>query len=117
MVGNTTRARIVRRAVGAGTAALLVAGLAACSSESDNGSNNDGSAADGEVPVVSVWAWYPNFESVVEAFNETHDNVQIEWTNAGVSDDVYAVLRTALESGSGAPDVTQMEFSELPAFV
>lgn len=123
MVGNTARARIMRRAVGAGAAALLVAGLAACSSESDNGGSangsggNGGSGGDGEVPVVSVWAWYPNFESVVTAFNETHDNVQIEWTNAGVSDDVYAVLRTALESGSGAPDVTQMEFSELPAFV
>ena len=26
---------------------------------------------------VSVWAWYPSFEMVVDNFNETHDDVQM----------------------------------------
>jgi len=65
---------------------------------------------------VSVWAWYPAFEEVVDLFNETHDDVQICWTNAGQGNDEYTKFSTAIESGSGAPDVIMLEAEVLSSF-
>jgi multiple sugar transport system substrate-binding protein len=113
---RTPRRRAVLASLMTGSA-LAVTGCSGGVGEQGTQANGGGGAGSSdEVPIVSVWAWYPQFDKVVEKFNETHDDVQIEWTNAGVSEDVYAKLRTALEAGSGAPDVTQMEYSELPAF-
>lgn len=65
---------------------------------------------------VSVWAWYPAFEQVVDLFNETHDEVQICWTNAGQGNDEYTKFSTAIEAGSGAPDVIMLESEVLSSF-
>lgn len=65
---------------------------------------------------VSVWAWYPAFEQVVDVFNENHDDVQICWTNAGQGNDEYTKFSTAIESGSGAPDVIMLESEVLSSF-
>lgn len=65
---------------------------------------------------VTVWAWYPAFEGVVDIFNENHDDVQVCWVNAGVGKDVYPKFSTALEAGSGAPDVIQLENEVIPSF-
>jgi multiple sugar transport system substrate-binding protein len=88
---------------------LAAAGLAGCSgSSSDSGSGSGG-------PVhIKVWAWYPAFQAVVDLFNKTHKDVQIDWTNAGAGSDEYTKLQTALKAGKGAPDVAMLEFQELP---
>ena len=85
--------------------------LAAC-----GGDDGDASAASctntvkvEDAPVVTVWAWYPAMEQVVDLFNETHDDVQVCWTNAGQGGDAYQAFSTALEAGSGAPDVMMIE--------
>jgi multiple sugar transport system substrate-binding protein len=65
---------------------------------------------------ISVWAWYPDFKQVVDAFNASHKDVQVDWTNVGTGPDEYAKLKTAFQSGSGAPDVAMVEFQELPTF-
>jgi multiple sugar transport system substrate-binding protein len=86
---------------------LLAAG---CSSSDDAGESTDG-------PVrIKVWAWYPAFQPVVDLFNSTHKDIQIEWTNAGAGQDQYTKLQTALKAGKGAPDVAMLEFQELPTF-
>ncbi|MBT2499056.1 extracellular solute-binding protein [Agromyces sp. ISL-38] len=69
-----------------------------------------------EATQVSVWAWYPAFEQVVDLFNKTHDEVQICWTNAGQGNDEYTKFSTAIESGSGAPDVIMLESEVLSSF-
>jgi multiple sugar transport system substrate-binding protein len=69
-----------------------------------------------DAPQVSVWAWYPNFELIVDQFNQTHDDVQVCWNNAGVNIDEYSKLFTAFEAGSGAPDVAMIETAILPQF-
>lgn len=69
-----------------------------------------------DAPQVLVWAWYPNFELIVDQFNETHDDVQVCWNNAGVNIDEYSKLFTAFEAGSGAPDVAMIETAILPQF-
>lgn len=129
MLGNT----LVRRRRGA-TAALglgLVAALAACgggdgTAQSGSGTGSGGSGASSgsctnsimvsDAPQVSVWAWYPAFEQVVDYFNENNDDVQICWTNAGQGADQYTAFSTAIEAGSGAPDVIMLEAEVLSTF-
>ncbi|WP_229069183.1 extracellular solute-binding protein [Actinoplanes sp. DH11] len=65
---------------------------------------------------VKVWAWYPEFQAVVDLFNKTHTDIKIEWTNAGTGQDQYTKLQTALKAGKGAPDVVQLELQEIPTF-
>lgn len=100
---------------GLGVAAVATAALTGCSG---------GSAAESctneilnpDATQVSVWAWYPAFDQVVDLFNETHDDVQVCWTNAGQGNDEYTKFSTALESGSGAPDVIMLESEVLASF-
>ncbi|MEG9249243.1 extracellular solute-binding protein [Arthrobacter sp. Soc17.1.1.1] len=69
-----------------------------------------------EAPQVTVWAWYPAFDEVVDQFNNANDDVQICWTNAGQGNDEYTKFSTSIESGSGAPDVIQLESEVLSSF-
>ncbi|QOR70891.1 extracellular solute-binding protein [Ruania alkalisoli] len=105
-----------RRWLGIGIAALASLGLVACSSSDPGGAAPGDGGDEGGVTTVTLWAWYPEVQQVVDVFNENHDDVQVDLVNAGVGEDAYAKLRTALESGTGAPDVIQMELSELPSF-
>ncbi|GAA1974661.1 ABC transporter substrate-binding protein [Microbacterium pumilum] len=101
-----------------GVAAMAAAILTGCSSggsaEPEAGCTNEIKVAD--APQVSVWAWYPAFEPVVDLFNETHDDVQVCWTNAGQGNDEYTKFSTAIEAGSGAPDVIMLESEVLSSF-
>ncbi|MFZ1411155.1 MAG: extracellular solute-binding protein [Micropruina sp.] len=65
---------------------------------------------------VSVWAWYPAFEEVVDLFNNSHNDVQICWTNAGQGNDEYTKFSTSIEAGKGAPDVIMLEAEVLSSF-
>jgi multiple sugar transport system substrate-binding protein len=91
-------------------AAALVLVAAGCS----GGTSSGGSGSSGGPVHIKVWAWYPAFQPVVDLFNKTHKDVQIDWTNAGAGGDEYTKLQTALKAGKGAPDVAMLEFQELP---
>lgn len=102
----------VRRVSAIAVVLAAATALAACG----GGEGDDASAASctntvkvEDAPVVTVWAWYPAMEQVVDLFNETHDDVQVCWTNAGQGGDAYQAFSTALEAGSGAPDVMMIE--------
>ncbi|MEU4565378.1 extracellular solute-binding protein [Micromonospora sp. NPDC023956] len=97
-----------RRPLTAAVAVLAALLLVACSS--DGGEKQDGPVT------ITVWAWYPAFQGVVDLFNRTHTDIRIEWTNAGTGQDQYTKLQTALKAGKGAPDVVMLEFQELPTF-
>ncbi|WNM27090.1 extracellular solute-binding protein [Demequina capsici] len=101
----------------AGAFALAASTLTACSS----GGSSSNETCTNEIlqpdaTQVSVWAWYPAFDQVVDLFNQTHDDVQICWTNAGQGNDEYTKFSTAIESGSGAPDVIMLESEVLSSF-
>jgi len=99
----------------AALAAAVLTGCASGSAEAEAAScTNEIKVAD--APQVSVWAWYPAFEQVVDLFNETHDEVQVCWTNAGQGNDEYTKFSTAIEAGSGAPDVIMLESEVLSSF-
>lgn len=99
----------------AGLAVLSTVALTACSSEEPAAACTN-KIVNADATQVSVWAWYPAFEQVVDLFNNSHDDVQICWTNAGQGNDEYTKFSTALEAGSGAPDVLQLESEVLSSF-
>lgn len=104
----------------AALAALMVAGtLAGCSggaTEGNEAANCTNKITKKDAPVVTLWAWYPNTELVVDNFNKQHDDVQVCWTNAGAGGDEYDKFQTAISAGSGAPDVVMLEADRIPTY-
>ncbi len=107
-------------------ASVMVAGVLAGCSGGGGGTDSTGGGSDAsnctnkikktDAPVVTLWAWYPNTETVVDNFNEEHDNVQVCWTNAGAGGDEYDKFQTAVSAGSGAPDVVMVEADRIAPF-
>ncbi|WP_214467637.1 ABC transporter substrate-binding protein [Microbacterium flavescens] len=106
------------------TALALVGALSACSA-GDGGDNTGTGNEDAnctnsipkeDLPIVTMWAWYPNMELVVDNFNEENDEVQVCWTNAGAGGDAYDKFQTAISAGSGAPDVMMVEADRIATF-
>ena len=91
-----------------GVVAVAAAALTGCSAAGGAEASCTNEIMKPDATQVSVWAWYPAFEDVVDLFNESHDDVQICWTNAGQGNDEYTKFSTAIESGSGAPDVIML---------
>ncbi len=110
----------------AAATALLAGALVSCSAGDGGGGGNaeGGSEASNctntitktDLPVVTMWAWYPNMELVVDNFNEQSDDVQVCWTNAGAGGAAYDKFQTAISAGSGAPDVMMVEADRIPTF-
>ncbi|MFF2317919.1 ABC transporter substrate-binding protein [Arthrobacter sp. NPDC058097] len=68
---------------------------------------------------LTFWSWLPaGLDKSVDLWNKEHPNVQVklETVPAG-SSGTYAKMRTALQAGSGAPDLAQIEYQNLPEFV
>ncbi|MCO6558976.1 MAG: extracellular solute-binding protein [Bifidobacterium sp.] len=66
---------------------------------------------------VTVWAWYPSMEKMVDIFNSKHDDVQVCWTRAGSGQTQYQKITTAIKAKSGLADVVQIEYDVLSQYV
>ena len=128
-----SRTRNITTAV-AGAAAISL--LAACSSGGSTSSSSSGSAstptsAASASPSVTVvaggscspnatkitfWAWVPGMGRAVTEFNKTHPNICVTQEDVGAGSPEYVAITNALKAGSGAPDVAEVEFDELPSF-
>lgn len=103
---------------------VLAGALASCAD--GGGTNGSGGGSDAtnctntipkeDLPVVTMWAWYPNMELVIDNFNEHSDEVQVCWTNVGQGGDEYDKFQTAITAGTGAPDVIMIEADRIPTF-
>ena len=108
----------------AGAALVLAGTLVSCSAGDGQDSASGGNDATNctntipkdDLPVVTMWAWYPNMELVVDNFNEQSDDVQVCWTNVGQGGDEYDKFQTAITAGTGAPDVIMIEADRIPTF-
>jgi MalK OB fold domain len=127
----SSRTRGMTMAV-AGAAAISL--LAACSSggsSSSAGGGTTSSPASSASPSVSVvaggscgsgatkilfWAWVPGMGRAVTEFNKTHPGICVTQEDVGAGDPQYVAITNALKAGSGAPDVAEIEFDELPSF-
>jgi multiple sugar transport system substrate-binding protein len=109
----------IKRVIAAAATLVVAASLAACSageSKSSDASNCTNKITKTDAPVVTMWAWYPNMELVVDNFNKAHDDVQVCWTNAGAGGAEYDKFQTAISAGNGAPDVIMVEADRIPAY-
>src|SRR5690625_884692 len=116
---RTKRQRLFAGVATATSAALL---LAACGSGNDTGNGGDADAGVSEDVLeeggdITVWAWEPTLEDVVEDFQDEYPNVKIDLVNAGTGDDQYTALQNAIAAGKGLPDVAQVEYYALSQFV
>jgi multiple sugar transport system substrate-binding protein len=119
----------------AGASALLLAAAACSSSGSSTPTSAGSSSSSGSSPMASssvtvvaggscgpnatkitFWAWVPGMGRAVTEFNKTHPNVCVTQEDVGAGDPEYVAITNALKAGSGAPDVAEVEFDELPSF-
>jgi multiple sugar transport system substrate-binding protein len=65
---------------------------------------------------ITFWAWVPGMGRAVTEFNKTHPGICVTQEDVGAGDPEYVAITNALKAGSGAPDVAEVEFDELPSF-
>lgn len=109
-----------------GLLGACASGQTATTNATGGSTNTDGGSVDTSactntikkdgLPLVTVWAWYPNMALVVDNFNEAADDVQACWTNVGAGNDQYVKFQTAISAGSGAPDVVMVEADRIPNY-
>jgi multiple sugar transport system substrate-binding protein len=110
-------------------AAALALTLAACGSSGSSGAGGGtgGSSAGGgssadlakalDTPTtLTYWTWAPGQQKAVDLFEKKYPKIKVKVVNAGQSADEYTKLQTAIKSGTGGPDVAQIEYFALPQF-
>lgn len=65
---------------------------------------------------LTFWTWVPDIQNQVDLFEKAYPAINVEVVNVGQGLPHYQKIRTALESGEGAPDVVQMEYQYIPSF-
>ena len=66
---------------------------------------------------ITVWTWIANADKLVPLFQKAFPSIQVDLKSVGQGQPEYTKLATAIQAGSGAPDVVQVEFQALPQFV
>jgi multiple sugar transport system substrate-binding protein len=66
---------------------------------------------------LEVWSWVPGLDKTVKAFEAKYPSIKVKVVNLGGGPQTYTKLQTALKAGSGAPDIAQIEYGFLPAFI
>ncbi len=97
-----------RRLIASAIAALSVVALAACAGPSES------EPADEPVE-LEVWTWLASMPDAAKLFEEANPGITVKVTNLG--GDTFTKLQTAMQAGTGGPDVASAQFSELPALV
>ncbi|GAB6897794.1 ABC transporter substrate-binding protein [Kineosporia succinea] len=123
-MSRTFRNTLTRRTVVAAGAALALGALAACGGGSSSGGDGEtvaGSQADLDAALekggeITYWSWTPSAEAQVEAFQKAYPNVKVKLVNAGTNTDQYTKMTNAINAGSGAPDVAQVEYYAIPQY-
>jgi len=129
----STRTRRITMAV-AGAAAVSL--LAACSSSGSSSTAAGGTSTSASASAsasatvlaggkscsssatpITFWAWVPGMSRAVTEFNKTHSNICVTLEDPGAGGAEYTLLNNAMKAGSGAPDVAEMEFDEIPSFI
>ncbi|MCH4838153.1 ABC transporter substrate-binding protein [Bifidobacterium longum] len=96
-------------------AAAMLSSVAACGSTSAGDSGSTGSS-DKKIE-LTVWSWDSTLPRTVKGFEAKNPNIKVKVTNAGTNKDEYNALSNAIEAGSGAPDIAQIEYYALPEYV
>jgi multiple sugar transport system substrate-binding protein len=123
-----TTSRPVAVAGLAALAASLIAGCGGSGGSAGGGAGPAGSASpsgsvlagasckSSSATKITFWAWVPGIGRAVNEFNKTHSSICVTLEDVGAGNPEYVKLTNALKAGSGAPDVAEVEFDELPSF-
>lgn len=95
------------------TAIALAVGL---STIAVSGCASTGGADSGEPVTLEFWSWAPGSQEEVDAFNASHPDIQVKYTDAGGGETSSAKLVTSVRAGN-APDVAAVEYTALPRLV
>ena len=66
---------------------------------------------------LTVWTWIKNADRLGQMFEKQFPNIKVTVPTVGSGQAEYTKLTTAIQAGSGAPDVVQIEFQFIPQFV
>lgn len=113
-----------RRFLGATGALSLSAVLAtACGSTRSGSSASAPPVSQAEIDkamttptTLTFWTWVPDIAEEIALFERKYPAIKVNAVNAGQSQPEYTKLSTALQAGSGAPDVCQIEYDYIPSF-
>lgn len=123
--GKTTRMRTVAAALAVTVFAGTLAACGGSSGADDQGSKPGASegVTDAEMQAalekggdLTWWTWVGWSETQAKAFSEKYPNVNIEVVNVGTGGEEYTQIENALQAGSGAPDIAQIEYFAIPQF-
>jgi multiple sugar transport system substrate-binding protein len=101
-------------AAGGGTSTKATAGASASASATVLAG---GKSCSSSATPVTFWAWVPGMSRAVTEFNKTHSDICVTLEDPGAGGAEYTLLNNAMKAGSGAPDVAEMEFDEIPSFI
>jgi multiple sugar transport system substrate-binding protein len=114
-----SRSLAVKLASMIGVSALVLTGCAAA----DSGSTDTGAITEEQrqealsTPTeLTFWTWVPDIQDQVDLFMEAYPAIKVNVENVGQGGPHYTAVRTALQAGSGAPDVIQLEFQYISSF-
>ena len=65
---------------------------------------------------LTFWTWVPDITNEVKLFTTKYPKIKVNVVNVGQGAPHYQKLRTAIQSGQGAPDVAQVEFQFINSF-
>ncbi|WP_325483104.1 ABC transporter substrate-binding protein [Microbacterium sp.] len=88
--------------------ALIATGCSAGGPENNNS---------GDPVKLTYWAWAPNLDKVVDIWNEANPDIQVTVAKQDGGDPAITKLLTAIQAGSGAPDLIQAEYQKIPTLV
>jgi multiple sugar transport system substrate-binding protein len=66
---------------------------------------------------LTFWTWVPDIDKEVALFEEKYPAIDVTVENVGQGLAHYQKMRSALEAGTGAPDVVQIEYQYIPSFL
>ncbi|ONI80163.1 ABC transporter substrate-binding protein [Saccharothrix sp. ALI-22-I] len=101
----------------------LTAALAACGADSGTTSTATGPVSQADIDKamttpteLTFWTWVPDIVQEVALFQKKYPAIKVNVVDAGRGTPEYTKLRTALQAGTGAPDVVQIEYQYIPTF-
>ncbi|SDS04099.1 carbohydrate ABC transporter substrate-binding protein, CUT1 family [Paraoerskovia marina] len=100
----------------ASTIAVTALLATACSGGEASTTGEDDQSAAGPVD-LTFWTWAPNMENVVEIWNDENPDIQVTVNKQDGGDPAVTKLLTAIQAGSGAPDIMQAEYQKIPTLV
>ncbi|MFI1283844.1 ABC transporter substrate-binding protein [Streptomyces sp. NPDC020858] len=101
------------RACGAVASAVSLALLtSACGSDT---TNSPAAKDDGKPVTLTYWTWTGGAEAAAAAFNKTHTDIQVRFSQIPGGADGYSKISNAIKAGD-APDVATIEYSMVPEF-